>query len=188
MERRSLHGTLLYMEEPGPQKTPRVSPQPARGDLPEPPWRTGSRAREGRRVMKRHRDIARLSLGRIPAGRTLALLNEWLFELLRPVGIPDQVIAYFGDLAGLYVGAYAFEERLGLALPTGEDLPPHEILAMLRNYVLSLPPDRFPHTVSAVDALFGGGRDERFEFGIDVIIRGLETYARAIETQDDGSA
>ncbi len=261
------------MEEPGPQKTPRVSPQPARGDLPEPPWRTGSRAREeprvplsrqaivdgalrvldregmeglsmrkvaeelgtgaaslywhvrnkeellqllfervteevvlpeadpsrwqeqlkdlareSRRVMKRHRDIARLSLGRIPAGRTLALLNEWLFELLRPVGIPDQVIAYFGDLAGLYVGAYAFEESLGLASPTGEDLPPHEILAMLRNYVLSLPPDRFPHTVSAVDALFSGGRDERFEFGIDVIIRGLETYARAIETQDDGSA
>src|SRR6266511_4329353 len=35
---------------------------------------------------------------------------------------------------------------------------------------------------------WGGGRDERFEFGIDVIIRGLETYARAIETQDDGSA
>src|SRR6266498_3964925 len=39
-------------------------------------------ARESRRVMKRHRDIARLSLGRIPAGGTLALLNEWLFELL----------------------------------------------------------------------------------------------------------
>ena len=29
----------------------------------------------------------------------------------------------------------------------------------------------------AIDLLFGGGDDERFEFGIDVVIRGLETYA-----------
>jgi tetracycline repressor-like protein len=37
---------------------------------------------------------------------------------------------------------------------------------------------RFPHTLSAVDALFSGGPDERFEFGLDLIIRGIETYAR----------
>jgi hypothetical protein len=41
-------------------------------------------------VLKRHRDVARLSLGRIPVGPTLAVLSEWLFELLRPVGIPDE--------------------------------------------------------------------------------------------------
>jgi hypothetical protein len=29
-----------------------------------------------------------------------------------------------------------------------------------------------------LDALFGGGPDERYEFGVDLIIRGLETYAR----------
>lgn len=150
--------------------------------LPEPDpsrWQEQLKdlGRQMRQVMKRYRDVARLSLGRIPGGPTIALTTEWLFDLLRPVGIPDRVIAYLGDLAGLYVGAYAFEESLGLSSPTGEDLPPEKIIAMLREYVLSLPPERFPHTLSAVDALFTGSPDERFEFGLDIIIRGLETYA-----------
>jgi AcrR family transcriptional regulator len=134
-------------------------------------------AHEMRRTMNRHRDVARISLGRIPAGPTLARTSEWLFALLQPVGIPDQVIAYLGDLLGLYIGAFAFEESLGVASPTGEDLPPDEIIAMFRDYVESLPDDRFPRTKGAVDLLFGGGNDERFEFGLDVLIRGLETYA-----------
>ena len=88
------------------------------------------------------------------------------------------MIAYLGDLLGLYVGAFAFEESLGLASPTGEDLPPEQIVQMFREYVQSLPADRFPHTRSAVDLLFGGDQDERFEFGLDVIVRGVQTFAR----------
>jgi AcrR family transcriptional regulator len=152
-------------------------------ELPEPDpsrWQDQLKdlARQMRSVMHRHRDIARVSLGRIPSGPTIALFNEWLFELLRPAGIPDKVIAYLGDLFGLYVGAFTFEESLGLASPTGEDLPPEQILQMFRAYVESLPADRFPHTRGAVDLLFGGDQDERFEFGLDLIVRGLETYAR----------
>jgi hypothetical protein len=126
----------------------------------------------------RHRDSARISLGRLPSGPALARITEWLFALLTPVGIPDRVIAYLGDLASLYVGAYAFEESLGVASPTGEDLPPEQIVAMLRGYLLSLPADRFPHTHRAIGELFAGDPDERFEFGLDVIVRGIGTYAR----------
>jgi hypothetical protein len=106
----------------------------------------------------------------------LARYSEWMFALLKPVGIPDRVIAYIGDFAALYIGAHAFEESLGVASPTGEDLPPEEIVVMFRDYMLSLPEDRFPHTRAAVDLLFTGGPDERFEFGIDLMVRGLETY------------
>jgi hypothetical protein len=158
----------------------------AGADRRRPGGRSSSRnwAGEMLRVMKRYRDIARLSLGRIPMGPTLALTKEWVFELLRPVGIPDRIIGYLGDLMGLYIGAYAFEESLGLASPTGEVLPPHEIIALFRDYILSLPPDRFPHTLSAVDALFSGGPEERFEFGLDIVVRGLETYARPAGTHE----
>jgi AcrR family transcriptional regulator len=134
-------------------------------------------ARQMRQTMHRHRGVARISLGRIPAGPTLARTTEWLFELLRPVGIPEPVIAYVGDVTGLYVGAYAFEESLGLASPTGEDLPPEEILEMFREYLESLPADRFPQTKGVIDLLFGGDADERFEFGLDLLIRGIETHA-----------
>ncbi|MGH9107581.1 MAG: TetR/AcrR family transcriptional regulator C-terminal domain-containing protein, partial [Acidimicrobiales bacterium] len=130
-----------------------------------------------REMLMRHRDVGRLSLGRVPGGPEVAMLGEWLFALLEPVGIPERVIAYLGDLFGLYVGAYAFEESLGMASPTGEDLPEEEIVKMLREYVLSLPAERFPNVVRSVDVLFGGDRDDRFEFGIELMLRGLGTYA-----------
>jgi hypothetical protein len=134
--------------------------------------------------MHQHRDVARISLGRIPAGPTLARMTEWLFDVLRPAGVPDQVIAYVGEFVALYVGAYAFEESLGLASPTGEDLPPEQVVQMFRDYVASLPMDRFPQTKGAIDLLFGADGEERFEFGLDLMIRGIETYiARAREAR-----
>jgi AcrR family transcriptional regulator len=151
-------------------------------DLPEPDpsrWQEQCKelARQMLEVMRRHRDVARISLGRIPSGPSVARFSEWLFELLQPVGIPDRVIAYLGDLMGLYIGAYAFEESLGLVSPTGEEMPPEEIIRMLRDYMLSLPADRFPRTLAAIDIMFDGTTHERFEFALDLIVRGLETYA-----------
>jgi AcrR family transcriptional regulator len=134
-------------------------------------------ARQMRAGAHRHRDGARLTLGRLPSAPAIARFSEWLFELLTPLDIPDRVIAYVGDIASLYVGAYAFEESLGIASPTGEDLPAERIVAMLRAYLLSLPAEQFPHVHRAVDDLFAGDADERFEFGLDVIVRGIGTYA-----------
>lgn len=151
--------------------------------LPDPDpdrWKEQLRelAHQMRAMLKSHRDVARLSLGRVPTGPGFARYSEWLFQLLEPVGVPDRVIAYLGDLFGLYVGAYAFEESLGFHSPTGEDLSPEQITSLLRDYALSLPADRFPRTRAAVDLLFGGGPDERYEFGVDVLLRGVETFAR----------
>jgi AcrR family transcriptional regulator len=134
-------------------------------------------ARQMRAVLNSHRDVARISLGRIPTGPKLAVLTEWLFALLELAGIPDQVIAYLGDLFGLYVGAFAFEESLGPASFTGTDLSPEQFFTMLRDYVLSLPDERFPHTRRTVDLTFSGDREDRFAFGIDLMLRGLQTYA-----------
>jgi AcrR family transcriptional regulator len=153
-------------------------------DLPEPDpsrWQEQLKdlARQMRAVLNRHRDVARISLGRIPGGADIARVTEWLFQLLRGAGIPDQAIAYLGDIASLYVAAYAFEESLGLASPTGEDQPPEQIVEMLKDWTRSLPEDRFPITRSVVDLLFAGDADDRFEFGIDLIVRGLESLASA---------
>ena len=133
--------------------------------------------REMRRVLTSHRDIARVSLGAIPVGPNVLRVVEWMHALLREAGLPDRIVALVGDLFGLYVGAYSFEESLGLASPTGEDLPPEQVVAMLREYWESLPPGLFPHTLALLDHLFEGGPDERFEFGLDVIIRGLASLA-----------
>lgn len=150
--------------------------------LPEPDpsrWKEqlSELAHQMRARLKSHRDVARLSLGRIPFGPTLAVYNEWLFRLLKPVGIPDEVIAYLGDLLGLYVGAFAFEESIGFSSPTGEEMAPEHLVAMFREYTLSLPEERFPHTRAAVDLLFSGGPDQRYAFGVEVLLRGIESFA-----------
>jgi TetR/AcrR family transcriptional regulator, tetracycline repressor protein len=150
-------------------------------ELPEPDpacWQEqlGDPARAMRANLKRHRDVARISFGRVQVGRTLAVYTEWPFTLLKPVGIPDRVIAYLGDFFGLSVAAYTFEESLGMSSPTGEEMAPEQIVAMLRDYALTLPEERFPNTRAALDLIFSGG-DERYEFGIELLLRGLASYA-----------
>ncbi|HEY1919052.1 MAG TPA: TetR/AcrR family transcriptional regulator [Streptosporangiaceae bacterium] len=147
--------------------------------LPEPDpghWKEQLReyAFAVRDVLNSHRDVARISMGRIPSGPQIAVVMEWLYTLLTPAGIPAQVIAYSSDLFALFVGAFAFEESLG---PSTGDIPPEQFLEMMKDYLRSLPPDRFPYTSKAVDLIMSGGRDERFAFGVDVLLRGLESYA-----------
>lgn len=151
--------------------------------LPEPDpsrWQQQLRyaANQSLAALTRHRDVGRISLGRVPGGPQVATAAEWFFALLTPVGIPDRVIAYLGDFFGLYVGAYAFEASLGMVSPTGEAMPPAEIVKMLRDYVQSLPPERFPHVVRSADMLFDGTREDRWDFGVELMIRGLESFAR----------
>jgi hypothetical protein len=55
-------------------------------------------------------------------------------------------------------------------------MPPEQIAALFREYLRSLPATQFPHVHRAADLLFGGDADERFEFGLDVLIRGIESY------------
>lgn len=160
---------LLYERVTGEVRLPKADPSRWPEQLKE-------LAAQMRTIMHRHRDIARISMGRVPSGPTIAGLTEWIFELLSPAGIPDRTIAYICDLFGLYIGAFTFEESLGVASPTGEDLPPDEIVAMFRDYMLSLPAERFPHLHRAAGEIFDTDVDARFEFGLDLIVRGLRTY------------
>jgi AcrR family transcriptional regulator len=131
---------------------------------------------QARRVFQRYPGVAALTLGRVPVGPNMVRWTEWLLGLLRGAGVPDRIAAYAGDLGGLYLGASAYEEGMPLPSPTGEDLPPDKILEMFRGYFASLPADQFPNLHATLDELFSGSVDERFELGLDVIIRGLASY------------
>ncbi|HXF72761.1 MAG TPA: TetR/AcrR family transcriptional regulator [Actinomycetota bacterium] len=132
--------------------------------------------RRMREILHRHRDVARLTLGRIPIGPNLVRIMEWMLALLRGAGLPDRIAAFAGDLFSLYVGAFVYEESLGLGSPSGEDRPPQEVVAMIRDYLASLPPERFPNITAMVDELMGPDPDERFELGLEVLLRGLAAF------------
>ena len=134
--------------------------------------------RQSRQVLKRHGDVARISLGRIPVGPNTLQVMEWQFALLRGAGLPDRVVSHASDILALYLGAYSFEESLGLASPMGAQVPPQEVAATIGGYLASLPPDRFPHLVALAHSgdLMSGDPDERFEFGLDLLVRGLAAH------------
>jgi AcrR family transcriptional regulator len=132
-----------------------------------------------KRVFDRHPGVAALTLGRIPTGPNVMRWAEWTLALLRGAGIPDRIAAFSGDLLGLYLGATGYEASLPpMTSATGEPLSAEESTAIVRGYFASLPPDQFPNVLATLDELFGGGPQERFELGLDVILRGLASYAR----------
>lgn len=125
-----------------------------------------------RAVFSRHRDLARASFARIPLGENALRGSEWMIQVLRAGGLPDQVIAYACDLLPLYVMAIAYEESLyGGEIDTPDQV--EQYIADMRNYFASLPADRFPNMVSLAGPLTSGVGDERFEFGLEVLVRGL---------------
>jgi AcrR family transcriptional regulator len=139
-------------------------------------------ARDSRALMQRYPGIAQLSFGRVPLGPNAIRHIEWHLSVLRAGGLPNRVAALAGDLIFLYVGGFAYEESLGMATPT-EEASFHEFLDEMRAYLASLPADSFPNIVELADELTAGGPDERFEFGIEVLVGGLAAYA---ERRDEG--
>jgi AcrR family transcriptional regulator len=122
-------------------------------------------------VFRSHPGVAELSLGRVPWGPSMLALGERVLAELRSAGIPDQVAAYVGDLAGLYVGAFAYEQEM-MPAPAPADDQRGQLAAWLG----SLPADQFPNTVALATELVAGHGDDRFEWGMDVIVRGLASY------------
>ena len=47
---------------------------------------------------------------------------------------------------------------------------------MMRQWFMSMPADQFPNLLALADPLAQGTVDERFELGLDVLIRGLASY------------
>ena len=133
-------------------------------------------ARNMRAVLTRHRDLARLSLGRVPVGPNLVRSLEWQLAVMRGAGVPDRVAGLTADLLTMYVGAFAYEDAQGFEAPMGEDVTHEDMASMMSNYLRSLPPERFPNILQMVTAVMTPGREERFEFGLDVLVRGLASY------------
>jgi Tetracyclin repressor-like, C-terminal domain len=88
------------------------------------------------------------------------------------------VIAYAVDILPLYATATAYEESLHAA-KDWEESP--EFIAELQAFFKALPPDRFPNFIALAEPLTAGAGDERFEFGLDALVRGIESMSRATD-------
>jgi AcrR family transcriptional regulator len=161
---------LVYDELVG--QVPLLEPDPAR-------WREQVHQLMGGLydVLVAHRDAALAGLGRIPTSPKTLAAAEALVAVLRAGGLSDQAIALGLDLLGLYVSAHAFEagllERTGMTMAETA-----QYYADVHGFYEALPADRFPVLASVAADMTGHDGAERFRFGLDVILSGLEAASR----------
>jgi len=122
-------------------------------------------------TLRRHRDIARAGLGKVPTGEGALRAVEAMLGLMRAGGVSEGVAGFSVDVLALYVTASAFEDSLG-TFPTDE-AEAVEFHREMGAYFASLPTERFPNLVAMAAAVTEPGGDDRFEFGLDLLIRGI---------------
>lgn len=131
--------------------------------------------RQARATLAAHGDLARLSLEvGIPTGEHTMRIAEGVLAILAAGGLPPQACAYGVDAVALFVTAAAAEEAARAARGAADQ---EDFLSQVRGYYSSLPEDRFPLITSMVDELMRDVEDERFEFGLDLLVSGLARHA-----------
>lgn len=136
--------------------------------------------RQTRRIFQAHPGLARAMLGRVPMGPNGIRLVDHFMGLLRAGDLPDRVAAWAGDVISLYVVASVFEDDVRFAAHGETSREEVEAwAAQMKAYIKSLPVEAYPNVVALADPMFEtGGPDGRFEFGLDLMLRGLESHSR----------
>jgi len=133
---------------------------------------------DSRAVVARNGDIARVALGRVPLGPNAMRVSELTMTLLRAGGVPDQAVAWAVDVVGMYVAANAIEGVINAERQRG-GRDPAEYYAEVGRYFAMLPADRFPTMAALAPVIATGDGDERFRFGLDLLVGGLAAAAVA---------
>jgi hypothetical protein len=129
-----------------------------------------------RATILRHRDIVRISIGRIPMGPNSLVNSERLFAIMRSGELPDQLAVTGQHLLFAVVNGFTLDETVDLGV--GEAAPVDEHVAMqARDYIASLPVDRFPNLVAVADHFAFADADARFTLLIDLYVDGLAQRA-----------
>lgn len=139
-------------------------------------WQEGVKqlARNARAAFTRHRDIARATFGEVPTGENAMQFSERLITILLAGGVSERVAAFTVDILSLYFSSVAYEESIeefSKFLGDGYHL-------QLRQFFASLPADRFPNMNAMAVTLTEGEGDERFEFGLDLLLRGIASTVK----------
>jgi len=162
---------LLFDRVIGEQRVPDPEPDRWQEQLKEV-------AREARAMILRHRDIVRISIGRIPMGPNALRFSERVFAILRAGGVPDHLAVTGQHLLFAVINGFTLDETTGLAV--GEPMQvDEESVSLARNYLASLPADQFPNLIALADQFTYTDNDERFDLLIDLYVDGLAQRAKA---------
>jgi AcrR family transcriptional regulator len=161
---------LLMDHVIGEQTVPDPDPERWREQLKEV-------ARTMRATILRHRDIVRISIGRVPMGPNALRLSERVLAILRAGGVPDELAVQSFLLMISVINGFTMDEG-GYTEEAPEGAPPlEEAGAMARDYLAALPADRFSNLREVADHFAITDQDARFELLLDLFVEGLARRA-----------
>jgi AcrR family transcriptional regulator len=146
----------------------------------EGPWEERARtaARTWRQVLRSHPNTLVLISESKGPGMTPGAIRptEITLRLLRETGLPeDEAVRAFCAFGGFIIGFVMFE--VGMTPSTGtsaaEATTPEQIAA-------ALPADEFPCFLAALPCLMNDDLDQRFEYGLDLLLNGLRARTGAL--------
>ncbi|MFI7421371.1 TetR/AcrR family transcriptional regulator [Nonomuraea sp. NPDC049684] len=153
--------------------------------LPEPDagqWKDQLRsyALEVYRVLNRHADVARAALANIPTGGNSLRAGEFVYGLLLEAGMPPREAALCLDRLSLYLIGDAYEGSVHISRMRAAGVSsPEEYFAsftgQIADYYRALPADRFPYLVEHIDDLVAADGEERFRYGLELLLDGIES-------------
>lgn len=160
---------------------------------PDGDWREELKEsiRHGVAALRRHRDVAKAFMGRIPFGPNGLRAVEAQLAILRDGGVPDHVAGYVGDLLGSYMVSAVIEEDMWASrFPGATSADVARQMGEVRDYLASLPVDRFPHLVALASEIVSPDEDgdDRFELGLEIIVRGIASYQDEAKKKPDDEA
>lgn len=140
-------------------------------------------ALEVHRVLGSHRDVARAALATIPTGENSVRAGEFVYGLLLKAGMAPREASLAMDRLILYLVGDAYEGSLhhGRMRAAGIDDPREyfeTFVGQIATYYRALPRDRFPYLTKHIDDLIADDGEQRFHYGLELLLDGLEARLR----------
>jgi AcrR family transcriptional regulator len=133
------------------------------------------------RLYREHPGSARAAMAVIPTMEGVMRNAEGMMAIGLAGGVSPQAMAWFCDLGPTYVGAIAYEEAVWAqrenSSEPGEEPDHPAIDELMREFFGSLDPARFPLITRFAGEMTAGDGDERFAFGLDVLVSGLKAVS-----------
>jgi len=121
----------------------------------------------------RYPGISRAALAATPNSLETLRIAEGMLAILLAGGVPPQPAAWAIDAAFLYVSAYSFEVSLRQRPEDDADGRIPERAELIERFRM-LPANRFPNTIAYAQELTSGEGHDRFDFTLDLLLRGLK--------------
>ena len=121
-----------------------------------------------------------VTLANVPTGMNALRIADGMLAIMLAGGVPPQVAGWAMDRFALYIAADAYEGSIHFNRQVASGLSVEDYVQKyfggVQDFYQSLPKDQFPTITKHLESVMGGDDEERFAFGLDMLIRSLATY------------